>query len=104
MVEKNYNYDLTMYENLVFKIYQTVDNFQTSQKGVYSSELNKKILNDLNFEIVNDFYNRNVLISYVVKSDTDIQEIENCLLKIGVDKKFINKSNPKKKQYLTVWL
>lgn len=104
MRKREYNGDLNPYENLALEIYQTIDSFQKEQKGYSSLELDKEILTNLNFEIVNDFYDKNVLISYVLKPSTSIIEIELHLMFLGINKEFLNNSNPNKKRYLTVWI
>ncbi|MGN6647358.1 MAG: hypothetical protein ACTHJT_12605 [Cytophaga sp.] len=63
----------------------------------------KAFLNTLNFEIINDFHNKNVFFSYVLKEDTSIQKVEIALMTIGIYKEFIDNSNPGKR-YLAVWM
>lgn len=60
-------------------------------------------LSELNFEIISDFYNKDVLFSYVIKEGINITNIEIGLMAIGINKTFIDKGLVNHKKYLTVW-
>jgi hypothetical protein len=64
----------------------------------------KSFINTLHFEVINDFYDKNVFFSYVLKQETNIQKVEIALMAIGIYKEFIDNSNHDKKRYLAVWI
>jgi hypothetical protein len=103
-MNKTCNHELSHPESLAWEIYKSVDNFQRTYKGFESLDLDKEILSDLNFGIINDFYNKNVLISYVLKPDTNVIEVELHLMFLGINKEFVDKSIRGKKRYLAVWI
>lgn len=79
-------------ENIAYQIHQAIKQFD------------KSIIDDLHFEILNDFYYKNAIFSYVIKSkSTNIKNIEFYLTLFGIKKYFIDKSSPIQKQYLIVW-
>jgi len=98
MIRREYDFNLTKEENLALLIYDTLHN------NFGDTITNKEFLNNFHFEIVNDFYHKNVFFSYVLnpQTKTNIENIEICLMRIGIEKKFIDKSSDGKK-YLAVW-
>lgn len=94
---------LSTEEAIAFEIYQILNDYNSKIKGYNDFHFDKSILDDFHFEIVNDFYDKNVLFSYVLKEDTNINNIEFHLMTIGIKKEFTDKSNLDSKRYLAVW-
>jgi hypothetical protein len=100
---KQYEFPYSMEEHLAFEFYIVISKFNSKLKGCHFSKIDKSILGELNFEIVNNFYNKNVLISYVLRNNTNIKKVELALKTIGIDVKFSDKSDLDKKRYLVIW-
>ncbi len=60
-------------------------------------------LNNLHFEIISDFYNKDILLSYVLKNNICISKVEECLSDIGINRKFVDNSIPNQKRYLAIF-
>ncbi len=90
----------TIEEDLAFEIWLSINNRINKAHLPINDH---SFINELNFEIISDFYNKDVLFSYVLKEDTNITYIEFHLMSIGIKKNFIDNSNFESKRYLTVW-
>src|SRR4051812_32257007 len=88
-------------EDIAFEIWIATNN--RFRKNAQLSVLDNSFLKELNFEIINDFYNKDVIFSYVLKDRVNIRNIELSLMALGIQKQFSDKSVPDKKQYLAVW-
>lgn len=97
-MRREYDYQLTKEQNLALLIYDTLHN------NFGDSITNKDFLKDFHFEIINDFYHKNVFFSYVLnpQTKTNIKNIEICLMQIGINRTFIDRSKDGKK-YLAVY-
>ena len=93
---------LSKEENIAFTIYQVLNDYNSKKKGYNDFHFDKSILEAFSFEIINDFNNKHVLFSYVLKPDTNIRNIEIHLMTIGITREFVDKSVSDKKRYLAV--
>ena len=91
-------------EKIALEILEAINLYNTKVNG-FSLEFNPDILNELNFEIVDDFDSKNVLIAFVLKySKLNLDKIHLHLMYLGIKKSFIDKSSFNSYQYLTVWI
>jgi hypothetical protein len=87
-------------EDLSFEIWLSINN-RINQSCLPIND--HSFLNSLNFEIISDFYNKDVLFSYALKEQINIRNIEISLMSIGINKTFKDNNNLDRRRYLAVW-
>lgn len=90
----------TIEEDLAFEIWFSINN---RINHLHLPINDHSFLDELNFEIISDFYHKDVLFSYVLKEKVNIPNIEISLMAIGLSRNFTDKSIPDQKKYLAVW-
>ncbi len=85
------------------KIYSKEENLANEILLSINNRISLADFNNLHFEIISDFYNKDILLSYVFKNNICITKVEECLSDIGINRKFVDNSNPNQKRYLAIF-
>jgi hypothetical protein len=109
-MKKPIAFDTSPEEEKAFLIWGIINRYNNKGKDYYSPDFDRKILNDLHFEILStsQMSNKNHLIGISLKYHSiNLSKLHLHLMMLGINKEFIDKTsseNELEKKYLTVWV
>jgi hypothetical protein len=111
MYKKSCSFDTSAEEEKAFLIWGVINRFNNKGKDYYSPDFDRKILDNLNFEILStsQMSNKNHLIGISLKYHSiDLNKLHLHLMTFGINKEFVDKTSTTdselEKKYLTVWV